>query len=649
MKRIIAFIVLLVLLVPNVAMAKQDEYATLVWEGIVSNWGDVQKYRITLTGVVGTQVSDGKVNTYIKEEEHDNKKCIIPIVDGGSIKVEFLGLVPDKTFKDTEMSTGFTEVSKYEKRYSSSTTKSIHKNGWIEYGEFYVNKDFDHFVSKDEPVDFSELKLSHHKGESYVATVFLPLSHYPQDMTYIQIVSKTEARRLMNDIKKGAETKLLGKKFEDKVSTDDNYEPKFPSISKASLEEKYGLKISIEKGFLKEQHALSMIERMYGTFPEGLIKEITSYYKSKGINTYVKFVYKQTRLGGAFSDKGNRVTLYYYPDITSKFGDWVIAHEMGHYVHKYLHAKYGFDKLKSEWTSINDGLEYNEDEWSDKHDDYFIRRYSLTNYFEDFATFFEALSENNNWGFRKHYLEKPDMPLLKKIELLNKVLVKTTKSVTPATLTNIWGAITPQAPHSYAVNTCNEAKEAGIIPDDNRFLALYHKDITREDFALLVANLIEKQTGKSLKEYCEEKGVSVAWYMCGSLSGVPAADGSVQERTRSNYPYYDCSDKRIFNLKSLKIMGGVGNKLFDPDALITREQAAAILLNVANTLELETSSQNMNFTDENEMFTWAKSGVNFVASNKIMNGVGDNKFAPKQHLSYEHSYIIMYNFFSKFK
>lgn len=48
-----------------------------------------------------------------------------------------------------------------------------------------------------------------------------------------------------------------------------------------------------------------------------------------------------------------------------------------------------------------------------------------------------------------------------------------------------------------------------------------------------------------------------------------------------------------------------------------------------------------NYTDENEISTWARNGINYVTSIGVMKGVEDNKFLPKGKYTNEQAYITM--------
>ena len=106
-------------------------------------------------------------------------------------------------------------------------------------------------------------------------------------------------------------------------------------------------------------------------------------------------------------------------------------------------------------------------------------------------------------------------------------------------------------------------------------------------------------------------------------------------------PFTDTSDEYVLKALELGITTGTSATTFDPDALLTREQAAAMLTRVYKKLtingwdiskdgqfKLEYTAPEK-FADDADISDWAKDSVYFMASKSIINGVGENKFAPK--------------------
>lgn len=79
------------------------------------------------------------------------------------------------------------------------------------------------------------------------------------------------------------------------------------------------------------------------------------------------------------------------------------------------------------------------------------------------------------------------------------------------------------------------------------------------------------------------------------------------------------------------IVKGMGDKIFKPNDTISREQMAVMLCNYAvyQGYALPQKEEAIkDFSDRNKISSWARDYVYTVVGSGIMNGVGDNKFAP---------------------
>jgi DNA repair exonuclease SbcCD nuclease subunit len=78
-----------------------------------------------------------------------------------------------------------------------------------------------------------------------------------------------------------------------------------------------------------------------------------------------------------------------------------------------------------------------------------------------------------------------------------------------------------------------------------------------------------------------------------------------------------------------KIVSGVGNGRFDPDAQITREEMAVMLNNYIKYKDIKLTSVSQSvFADASAVSNWAKDAVTQIQSYGIISGVGENTFAP---------------------
>lgn len=165
----------------------------------------------------------------------------------------------------------------------------------------------------------------------------------------------------------------------------------------------------------------------------------------------------------------------------------------------------------------------------------------------------------------------------------------------------------------WALNELAEADKLGLIPDSLKNADLT-KPITRAEFAAV-----------SVKAY---EALS-------ALKATPVADN----------PFKDTSDIEVLKAYKVGITTGTSSTTFEPNTLLNREQAATMLTRVYKKVAISgwEMSKDADFAETfNAMFTmpapfaddkdisdWAKPSVYFMSANGIINGVGNNTFAPK--------------------
>ncbi|MBQ4517142.1 MAG: S-layer homology domain-containing protein [Clostridia bacterium] len=113
-------------------------------------------------------------------------------------------------------------------------------------------------------------------------------------------------------------------------------------------------------------------------------------------------------------------------------------------------------------------------------------------------------------------------------------------------------------------------------------------------------------------------------------------------------PFFDVKEKDWF-YESVKyvydneLMSGVGFNEFDPGSSLTRGMLVTILYR----FEGSPSSMTYGFSDVPRT-EWYTKSVDWAASTGIVNGVGDNRFAPDEPVTREQITVIFYNY-SKYK
>ena len=167
--------------------------------------------------------------------------------------------------------------------------------------------------------------------------------------------------------------------------------------------------------------------------------------------------------------------------------------------------------------------------------------------------------------------------------------------------------------HDWAKPELTEADGAGLIPADLRSADL-KAPITRAEFAAVSVKVYE------------------------ALSGIKAEPAAVN-------PFTDTADLEVLKALNVGITNGLSDTEFGPAKLLNREQAATMLSRVYKKVAfvgwtLTTDGDYADafralftmpepFADDADISSWARDSVYFMAANGVLNGVGNNCFAPK--------------------
>lgn len=125
---------------------------------------------------------------------------------------------------------------------------------------------------------------------------------------------------------------------------------------------------------------------------------------------------------------------------------------------------------------------------------------------------------------------------------------------------------------------------------------------------------------------------------------IPNVSGMFGESHDTGMPFADVKqgdwyEAAVRNLYQRGLMNGVSSTRFDPDGSLTR----AHLVTVLHRLEGSPSVGSSAFTDvpANE---WYYSGVQWAASNGIVNGYGNGRFGPEDMLTREQMFTILFRY-----
>lgn len=166
------------------------------------------------------------------------------------------------------------------------------------------------------------------------------------------------------------------------------------------------------------------------------------------------------------------------------------------------------------------------------------------------------------------------------------------------------------------------AKQVGMLKSiDFGFPEIYKdykKNISREEFAMLVCCLYENVTGINAE--------------CGDLNAFTDI---------SNSPYRS----EILKAGTLKIVNGIGKKKFDPKGEITRQQMSVMLVRTIKAVNPEMNPMydpKLVFKDENEIAGWARPSVAYIYDSHIMKGTAELTIEPLNSVTREQALVFIF-------
>lgn len=401
---------------------------------------------------------------------------------------------------------------------------------------------------------------------------------------------------------------------------------------KAEMEKAY--KIKITDDYATNTSVLEELEYHIKSIPEVLRTKSAAQIAKKGKTLKIDdFSNGDTSMAGyAGYYTSGEVAIYLWS--TSAY-----AHEYGHFIFMtVLPQIYNSSTLQKEWNALKGGE-------GPTH----VTNYAETSYQEDLAETFSEIFMNTQY-IRDLSIEYPDCLVVKKANLMVDTLCKAfsiDKSVFPE--------LTPSVPSSWAKTEIEEyqrvlgGSEDGIVPyPGNSHTTGYQKPATRAQFVYsisedMIRNLyFARYFGNMSYDEYEKKWTPT----------VEKVNG------RYNIPFDDVISLRSYYLiraiNSMYVNGVINGKsatTFDPQGQITRQEAATILYRLCNALGYKLPKGNAdNFADSAKIAPWAKDAVAAVSAAGIMNGVGNNNFAPTAVYSCEQSALTLlrtYNLLTK--
>ena len=109
--------------------------------------------------------------------------------------------------------------------------------------------------------------------------------------------------------------------------------------------------------------------------------------------------------------------------------------------------------------------------------------------------------------------------------------------------------------------------------------------------------------------------------------------------------FSDTTDVNVEKAAAIGVVAGVGDNRFDPDAALTREQAATMLARLAEALGHPLPKTMPTFADSMALSSWAVVSVGSMQVSGVMGGVGDNLFSPKTAYTREQSIVTLWRLY----
>lgn len=160
-------------------------------------------------------------------------------------------------------------------------------------------------------------------------------------------------------------------------------------------------------------------------------------------------------------------------------------------------------------------------------------------------------------------------------------------------------------PSDWATDYIAKAESIGLLKNVSGLV--YKENITREKFCELIYDFIMiTQRGIIIPEYKNQ--------------------------------FIDTDNEKVVVLNAAEIIYGKSSTEFAPNDLLTREEAATIIVRMINkVMPMPVTEMYFEYDDSNDISEWASSSIQAMSNLGFMLGVGDNKFAPKDNYTAEQS------------
>ena len=234
-------------------------------------------------------------------------------------------------------------------------------------------------------------------------------------------------------------------------------------------------------------------------------------------------------------------------------------------------------------------------DWAQRGPDYFYRQYGTTNVHEDAATIAEGVAEKGA-GYAALLTAKPILG--GKYASLAEAFRAVYDNAGDAPFLSVLDEDTPDP---WAQSSVTRAQALGLLNDE--LDGAYRRETTRLEFCRMAVLLLETVWQEDAADHLSRRGIDL-----------------------SSHAFRDVDSTAVSIMAALGVVSGRGNGVFDPNASLTRAEAAKMLALTAAVLGgsdvFDGAGKPMVFADRNSFPAWAVSPIDRLSSANIMNGVG---------------------------
>jgi len=168
----------------------------------------------------------------------------------------------------------------------------------------------------------------------------------------------------------------------------------------------------------------------------------------------------------------------------------------------------------------------------------------------------------------------------------------------------------------------------------------------RKQISLITAAIVAVLAVASAPQIYASEAVTRAEFCAYAVTFYEDVTG---EEIAGRVGFADSKELNVEKAAAIGVAAGVGNNRFSPESKLTREQAAVMIVRLAEAVERQIPKKASTFSDNGSISPWAIDSVGRVQAAGIMNGTGQNNFSPRGSYTHEQTAVTMlrlYDFIS---